>query len=488
MFQIKETGVVREVRQAIASVAGLQNCLNGQQVHFTGEAIGMVMGYKRDEVQVLILKERHEVRSGDPVTGLMEAFEIPVGDAYVGRIVDALGDPIDGKGPIKPSGKRPIFGTAPSVLERTPIEDPMPTGVKILDQMIPIGRGQRELIIGDRKTGKTTLVTDAILNQKGKGVICIYCGIGKPESAINKVVALFQERGAMDYTVIVAGTASSPAGQQYLAPYVACSIGEYFMNKGGHVLVGFDDFTKHAWIYRQLSLLMERAPGREAYPGDIFYLHSRMIELAANLGPERGGGSMTFLPIVETLQGDVTGYVPTNLISMTDGQIYLSTDLFSQGFKPSIDLGLSISRIGSKVQWPAIKELSGTLRLEYIQYRELERLTRLKANISAELEAKLKRGRVVTELIQQNKNGPVALEEQVVILYLLRQGKFDPLPIEQVRFLKTGLIKHLKMEKPELFTLIEKERKLSPEIKDALQIVGNVDLKKCLEKQDGGGS
>lgn len=472
MLQFKETGQVIEIRQTIAKVSGLSTCLNGQQIYFSDDAPGMVVGFTEDEASVLLLKGSQNLRAGDPVYGLREIFDIPVGEAFLGRIVSPLGEPLDGKGPIRTTQRRSIFCDAPAVLDRRPVTDPLGTGVKILDNMIPIGRGQRQLILGDRMTGKTTILTDTILNQKGRGIICIYCLIGKSESALNKVLQLFVESGVMDYTIVVAATASMPVGQQYLAPYSACSIGEPFMYKGQHVLVGFDDFTRHAWIYRQISLLLERSPGREAYPGDIFYLHSQMIERAANLLPEHGGGSMTFLPIVETLQGDVTSYIPTNLISMTDGQIYLSTTLFSEGFKPAIDLGLSVSRIGSKVQWPAIKKLSGMLRLDYLQYRELEKLARVKSGGAEDIETKLKRGRVLTEIIKQDRNRPVPLEEQVVLFYFFREGKLDTISIEQARIFRNCLGRWVNKANPELLSKLAKEKALTPEIeKDLKELV-----------------
>src|SRR3989338_553565 len=468
MLQLKETGKITEIRQAICKVSGLSTCLNGQQIYFPDDAPGMVVGFTEEEASVLLLKANQSLRAGAPVYGLREVFDIPVGDAFLGRIVNPLGEPLDGKGPIKTTTRRSIFCDAPSVLDRRPVVDPIETGVKILDNMIPIGRGQRQLILGDRMTGKTTILTDTILGQKGRGLICIYCLIGKSESALNKVLQLLEEQGALKYSIVVAATAAMPAGQQYLAPYSACSIGEHFMNKGEHVLVGFDDFTRHSWIYRQISLLLERSPGREAYPGDIFYLHSQMIERAANLLEEKGGGSMTFLPIIETLQGDVTSYIPTNLISMTDGQVYLSTTLFSEGFKPAIDLGLSISRIGSKVQWPAIKKLSGSLRLEYIQYRELEKLARVKSGGAEDVEAKLKRGRILTEIIKQDKNRPAPLEEQVVLFYFFRQGKMDSLSIDQARIFRNHLGRWLKEAKPDFSEKLSRERSLTPEVQKEL--------------------
>lgn len=468
MLQIKDTGSVIEIKQTICKVSGLSTCLNGQQVYFSDDAPGMVVGFTEEEASVLLLKGSQGLRTGDPVYGRREIFDIPVGDAFLGRVVNPLGEPIDGVGPIRTSERRSIFCDAPAVLERRPVIDPFETGIKILDLMLPIGRGQRELILGDRMTGKTTILTDTILNQKGKGVVCIYCLIGKSESALNKVLQLLQEHRAMDYTIVVAATASMSPGQQYLAPYSACSIGEHFMHRGRHVLIGFDDFTRHAWIYRQISLLLERSPGREAYPGDIFYLHSQMIERAANLLVEQGGGSMTFLPVVETLQGDVTSYIPTNLISMTDGQVYLSTTLFSEGFKPAIDLGLSISRIGSKVQWPAIKKLSGMLRLEYLQYRELEKLARVQSGGMEEMEAKLKKGRILTEIIKQDKDRPVPLAEQVALFYFFRQGKLDLLSVEQARIFRNHLGRWINEAKPDFSEKLSREKSLTPEIEKEL--------------------
>ncbi len=478
MLQAKETGRVLEIKQTIAKVAGLSTCLYGQKVNFQNDVSGMVMGFNSHEVSVLLLLGKETIRAGDPAYSLFEIFDVPVGEAFLGRIVNALCEPLDNKGPIPHSVRRPVFGEAVPVLERKPVEQPIETGIKILDTMIPIGRGQRELIIGDRMTGKTTLVTDIMLNQKGKGIVCIYCCIGKSEAALNKVIQILEGSGAMEYSIVVAATASSPPAQQYLAPYVACSLGEFFMNQGQHVLVGFDDFTRHAWVYRQLSLLMERSPGRDAYPGDVFYLHSRMIELAANMGEKRGGGSMTFLPIVETLQGDVTGYIPSNLISMTDGQIYVNTELFREGFKPAIDLGLSVSRIGSKVQWPAIKALSGMLRLEYIQYKELERLTRFKSGALEEIEARLKKGRILKELLKQDRNYPVPMEEQVIILYLYREGKLNSFPNEKIRHLQKLILNFVREEKPELLKEIATQKTLTPEIKEALD---KLPLDKMLE-------
>jgi len=355
------------------------------------------------------------------------------------------------------------------VLERTPLKESLETGVKILDMMNPVGKGQRQLILGDRVTGKTTIATDTILNQKGKGVICIYCCIGKAEASLNKVMELFRERGVMDYGIVVAATAASTVGQQYLAPYVAASLGEYFMNeKGRDVFVVFDDLTKHAWVYRQMSLLLERSPGRDAYPGDIFYLHSQLVERAGKLRPERGSGSMTFFPIVETVQGDVTGYIPTNIISMTDGQLYVSTPLFTEGFKPAIDIGLSVSRIGSKVQWPAMRKLAGILRLEYIQYKELEKLTRIKAGVSEAVEKRLRKGKVVASILKQDKNAPVPIVEQIIVLFALANGYMDSLHPDQVGAYQAGVMAQIRQNKPELIEALIEKKDLTEEIKEGL--------------------
>lgn len=468
-IQLKEYGVVSEIKQDIAHVVGLTNCMNGQMVHFEGGSLGVLVGFENGYELVMVVKEGAKIKPGDKLFSTIEACTVPVGDNFLGRMVNGLAEPTDGLGPVKTDRYYPIFGSAPSVLERTPLKEALETGVKILDMMNPVGKGQRQLILGDRVTGKTTIATDTILNQKGKGVICIYCCIGKAEASLNKVMELFRERGVMEYGIVVAATASSTVGQQYLAPYVAASLGEYFMNeKGRDVFIVFDDLTKHAWVYRQMSLLLERSPGRDAYPGDIFYLHSQLVERAGKLRPERGAGSMTFFPIVETVQGDVTGYIPTNIISMTDGQLYVSTPLFTEGFKPAIDIGLSVSRIGSKVQWPAMRKLAGILRLEFIQYKELEKLTRIKAGVSEAVEKRLRKGKVVAAILKQDKNAPVPVVEQVVVLFALANGFMDTLHPDQVGAYQTGVMDQIRRNRPELIeTLIEKQD-LTEEIKEGL--------------------
>lgn len=468
-LQMKEYGVVMEIKQDIAHMSGLTNCMNGQLIHFEGGSQGVIVGFDAEYELGMIVKEGSKIKPGDRLYSTIESCTVPVGENFLGRVVSGLAEPTDGAGPIKCNTRYPVFGTAPAVLERTPLKEALETGVKILDMMNPVGKGQRQLILGDRVTGKTTIATDTILNQKGKGVICIYCSIGKTEASLNRVLELFRERGVMDYAVVVGATAATSVGQQYLAPYVAASIGEYFMyEKGRDVFVVFDDLTKHAWVYRQMSLLLERSPGRDAYPGDIFYLHSQLVERAGKLRPERGAGSMTFFPIVETVQGDVTGYIPTNIISMTDGQLYVSTPLFSEGFKPAIDIGLSVSRIGSKVQWPAMRKLAGILRLEYIQYKELEKLTRIKAGVSEAVENRLRKGRVVAEILKQDKNSPVPVEQQVLILYALANGYMEDVMPEQVGAYHRGLAQKIAADRPDLIEELIAKKDLTETIKEGL--------------------
>ncbi|MBI4342748.1 MAG: F0F1 ATP synthase subunit alpha [Candidatus Omnitrophica bacterium] len=467
-FEIREVGTVKSVRELIARAVGLPSCMNGQMVEFANGARGMVMGFTEHEVQILTFGGKGRIRAGDEIYNRGEEFRVPVGEAFVGRIVNALCEPVDGREPVDAAETHMVFAEAPGVMERIPVDQTMETGTQILDAVIPIAKGQRQLIIGDRMTGKTTLGLDAILNQAGKNVLCLYCCTGKTYSSLMKVVRLFQARGAMDYTTVVAAPASTPVGEQYLSPYTACALGEYFTRRGRDVLLVFDDLTKHAWIYRQLSLLLDRAPGREAYPGDIFYIHSQLLERAGYFSKELGGGSMTFLPICDILQGDVTGYVPSNLVSMTDGQIYLGTELFNKGIRPAIDFGLSVSRIGSKAQWPAMKELSGRLRLEYVQYQELLQMTQLRTSLSSEAEARLKRGETITALLLQDKNQPVAMEEQILHLYALRKGLLDALSLDQVKQFKREFHKAMQEWFPEFDRDLRGVKQLTPEIRRVL--------------------
>lgn len=435
-LELREVGVVREIRESIARVEGLPSVLNGQIVHFGHEGKGMVMGFTQKEVLVLMFSGKERIKAGDEVWSRGEPFTLPVGKGYMGRIVNALCEPCDGKPGIEAEDYLSAFKVAPGVMERKPVTRALDTGVKILDGIIPVAKGQRQLLIGDRMTGKTTIALDTILAQKGHDIICIYCCIGRSYTNLLKVIEIMKEKDALSYSIVIASIASAPVGEQYLAPYTACTLGEYFMMQGKDVFVVFDDLTKHAWVYRQLSLLLDRPPGREAYPGDIFYIHSQLVERAGQMNDANGGGSMTFFPICDTLQGDVTGYVQTNLISMTDGQTVVSAALFNQGVKPAIDFGLSVSRIGNKASAPAMKKLAGKLRLEYLQYKELVRMTQLKTSLSEEANARLRRGEVITELLMQYKHEPSPIEEQVLYLYALKQNILDTLTNQMLKKFK----------------------------------------------------
>jgi len=483
-LQYTEVGTVKAIRGCIVFVRGLRNCINGQLIKFGYGTIGMIVGFNEHEAQVLIIKETDKIKTGDKAVASIEPFETPVGDKFIGRIINPLADPLDGLGPIDFETKYPIFPESPPVLSRQPLKKTLETGIKVLDAMIPIGMGQRELILGDKSTGKTTFVTDTILNQKETGVICIYCAIGKPRSALAKVVQLFKDHGCFKYSIIISAGASAPPGQQYLSPYVACSIAEYFLHQGKNVFVGFDDFTKHAWCYREISLLLGRPPGRDSYPGDIFYLHSKMIERSCYLDEKNGGGSITFFPIVEILEGDLTAFVPSNLISMTDGQIYISSSLFGEGQKPALDLGLSVSRVGSKVQWPAIKSLSGPLRLEYLQYRELLRISKLKAaGHSDEIVEKLKRGAILTEILRQDKDKPVSQEIQVIIFYAFNKRMMNDLFIPEVHIFQSEIAEYAQKKAPDLVKLIREKRKLEPEVEKGITELLNAFIQDILGRR-----
>jgi F-type H+-transporting ATPase subunit alpha len=476
ILKLKEHGVVTEVRQDVVHVTGLTNCMNGQLVKIGEDSQGVIVGFDADYVLVLLVQQRRPVKPGDRVLSTMDQFKVPVGERFLGRRLNALAEPADDAGPVKEDALYPIFAIAPTVLERVPLAQVLPTGTKIVDMTLPIGMGQRMLIIGDRMTGKTTLGVDAILSQKGRDVRCIYCCIGKAEAAVSRVVESLAAADVWSYTIMLAATASDPIGQQYLAPYVACSLGEYFMyEKHANVLVVFDDFTKHAWAYRQISLLLERAPGRDAYPGDIFYIHSQLVERAGKLNAARGSGSMTHLPIVETLQGDVAGYIPSNIISMTDGQIYMNASLFGEGFKPAIDMGLSVSRIGSRVQWKAMKKLAAMIKLEYVRYKELERLTRLKAGVSGEVDRRLRRGKVLEEVLKQDQNAPVPLEEQIMVLYGFENGLLDAIEPQDVRATLASFVKHLRLHRPDLIAALVEKKELTEQIKEGL----NEEIARC---------
>ncbi len=461
-FEVHEIGTILSVRECIVRVKGLPSCINGQIVEFEHGGRGIVLGFNENDVQVLVLDVKGALHVGGKVLSKGEFLHLPVGDAFVGRIVNSLCEPVDDQGAIEAAGRFPVFAEAPGVMDRVPVKETLETGTLLLDAVIPIAKGQRQLLIGDRLTGKTTVAIDAIINQKPRDVICIYCCIGKTNSSLIKILNLFNEKEVMPYSIVVSAVASVSIGEQYLAPYSACMLGEYFMKQGKDVLMVYDDLTKHAWVYRQISLLLERAPGREAYPGDIFYIHSQLMERAGYLKEELGGGSMTFLPIVEVLQGDVTGYVSSNLISMTDGQIYFSTSLFNKGTKPAIDFGLSVSRIGNKAQWPAMKALSSQLRLEYIQYQELLQMTQLRTTgLSKEAEERMKRGQAITQLLIQDKNKPIPMEAEIMYLFALSTGVLDTLSTQDVQKFKVEFVNLVLKEFPSLFTEIRNTQVLN---------------------------
>ncbi len=479
-----EFGTVRCIRGCIVVVTGFKNCINGQLIKFGYGTEGIIVGFDEAEAQVLIVKETEKIKTGDKAIASLEPFNTPVGNKLIGRIVNPLGETLDGLGPLEYDQMAPIFIEAPPILTRAPLCKTLETGIKVLDTMIPVGYGQRELILGDKMTGKTTIATDTILNQKHTGVICIYCCIGKARSSLAKVVQLFLDHDCFDYSLIVSATASSPPGQQYLAPYVACSIGEYFMKQGKDVFAVFDDFTKHAWCYREISLLLGRPPGRDSYPGDIFYLHSRMIERAAFMDKDHGGGSMTFFPIVEILEGDLTGYISSNLVSMTDGQIYMSTPLFGEGHKPAVDLGLSVSRVGSKVQWPIVKKLSGSLRLEYVQYKELMRISKLKSSgQSDEAQQQLKGGEILGELLKQDKDSPVPSEAEAFIFYALSKKILYEMTIPEVKVFQQEVLDFARQKNPNLVKIIRERKKLDDEISKGMDEVLAAYLKEVVAKR-----
>ncbi len=471
-LQYTEVGYVKSIRGCIVIVEGFTSCINGQLIQFGFGTMGMILGFNEKEAHVLIIKQASEIKTGDEVRASLEPFNVPVGKNFVGRIVTSLCEPFDSLGPIKEDAYYPIFPPAPGILERQVLCNPLETGTKVLDSMIPIGLGQRQLILGNKMTGKTTIITDTILNQKKTGVICIYCAIGKARSQLARVVQLFQDHDAFDYTIIVAAPSSSPPGQQYLAPYVACSLGEYFMQRGQNVFVGFDDFTKHAWCYREISLLLGRPPGRDSYPGDIFYLHSKMIERACFLDEEKGSGTMTFLPIVEVLEGDLTAFVPSNLVSMTDGQIMLDSAMFGEGQKPALDLGLSVSRTGTKVQWPIVKDMSGPLRLEFLQFRETQKSSRLRSGPQTDEQIeKVKNGEILTQLLQQDKDSPVSMEVLVFIFFAFNGKYLHELEMAQILQFQEEILGFVEKKDPELLKILRERRKMDDEINKGLTAV-----------------
>jgi F-type H+/Na+-transporting ATPase subunit alpha len=465
---VSETGSVISVGDGIARLYGLQNAMAGELIEFGPDTVGLALNLEEDQVGAVLLGDYSHVREGDQVRRTGRIMSVPVGEAMVGRVVNALGQPIDGKGPIQTTETIPIERLAPGVVDRQPVKQPLQTGIKAIDAMIPIGRGQRELIIGDRQTGKTTVALDTIINQRGQDVICIYVAIGQKRSTVAQVVRALEEHGAMDYSIVVAATASDPAPMQYIAPYAGCAIGEYFRDTKRHALCVYDDLSKHAAAYREISLLLRRPPGREAYPGDVFYLHSRLLERAAKLSDEKGGGSLTALPFIETQAGDVSAYIPTNVISITDGQIYLEGDLFNANIRPAINVGLSVSRVGGSAQIKAMKAVAGTLRLDLAQYRELAAFAQFGSDLDKSSQQQLSRGKRWVEVLKQGPYSPIPVEKQVAIIYAGNNGFLDDLPVEDIRRFEAELYQFLDNSRPEVLKNIREKRELNDEIKRQL--------------------
>ena len=458
-----EIGYVISVGDGISKVHGLDKCKANELLEFSNGTFGMALNLEENSVSAVLLGTDVGISEGSLVKRTGRVVSVPVGDAMIGRVVNALGQPIDAKGPINADGYSPIERRAYGIIERKSVSVPLQTGIKAIDSMIPIGRGQRELIIGDRQTGKTVIATDTIINQKGKGVICIYVAIGQKQSTVTNVVDTLYKNGAMDYTIVVSATASESAPLQYIAPYSGCAMGEYFMDKGRDVLVVYDDLSKHAVAYRALSLLIRRPPGREAYPGDVFYLHSRLLERAARLAPEYGGGSLTALPIIETQAGDVSAYIPTNVISITDGQIFLETELFHAGVRPAVNPGISVSRVGGNAQIKAMKKVSGTLKLLYSQYRELQGFAQFGSDLDQDTKARLDQGARIVEVLKQDRNSPIAVELQIAIIYAVVNNLLRDVAVEDVHRFEEELSEYLVATKEELLASIRDTGVLSPE-------------------------
>ena len=459
----QETGKVIWVGDGIATVYGIDHAVYGEIVVFENGLKGMVQDIRRNEIGCILFGKDTGIKEGTKVVRTRKKAGIPVGDAYTGRIINALGEPIDGKGEIKAEEYRPIEQDAPGILDRKSVNTPMETGILAIDSMFPIGRGQRELIIGDRQTGKTAIATDTILNQKGKDVICVYVAIGQKASSVAKLVSTLQQHDAMDYTIVLSSTASDPASLQYIAPYAGTALAEYFMYKGKDVLIVYDDLSKHAVAYRALSLLLERSPGREAYPGDVFYLHSRLLERSSRLSDELGGGSITALPIIETQAGDLSAYIPTNVISITDGQIFLESDLFFSGMRPAVNVGLSVSRVGGAAQTKAMKKATGSIRIDLAQFREMEVFTQFSSDLDESTKEQLAHGNVLMELLKQPLCHPMSLAEQVITLCLANNGVFDKIPVSQVKEVQKNLLAHMADAHPELVKEITEQKVLTDE-------------------------
>ena len=468
-IEVSETGVVILVGDGIAKASGLDKCMAGELVEFPDGSYGMAQNLEEETVSIVILGSDQGIKEGDIVKRTGKVVSVPVGKNLIGRVVNALGEPIDGKGAIEAEAFKAIESPAPGIIERKHVSVPLQTGIKAIDSMIPIGRGQRELIIGDRQTGKTTIATDTILNQKGKNVICIYVAIGQKRSTVAQVVDNLTLGGAMDYTIVVSATASELAPMQYIAPYSGCTMGEYFMHQGKDVLVIYDDLSKHAVAYRAISLLIRRPPGREAYPGDVFYLHSRLLERAAQLSPELGGGSLTALPIIETQAGDVSAYIPTNVISITDGQIFLETELFNSGIMPAVNPGISVSRVGGDAQIKAMKKVAGSLKLLYSQYRELQSFAQFGSDLDADTKQRLALGERIVAVLKQKNNSPKEVAQQVCIIYAVTKGYLTAIPVDQIPEFEKRLEEHMENLHSDVLEAIRSTGKLEPETEEALK-------------------
>jgi len=462
---VSEIGTVTYIGDGVAKVYGLDNCMNLELLEFPNGVFGMALNLEEDAVGAILFGEDKLVKEGDIVKRTGKVMETPVGEALVGRVVNAIGQPIDGKGPINTKETRRVEVVAPGIIRRQPVNQPLQTGIKAIDSMIPIGRGQRELVIGDRQIGKTAILIDTIINQKGGDVICIYCAVGQRRPAVVNTVQKLEEMGAMGHTIVVVATASEPAPMQYIAPYVACSMGEYFRDNGKHAFIAYDDLTKQAQSYRQLSLILRRPPSREAYPGDVFYLHSRLLERAARMSDEHGGGSLTAIPVIETQAGDVSGYIPTNVISITDGQIYLEPELFFGGIRPAVNAGLSVSRVGGAAQIKAMKQVAGMLRLDLAQYRELAAFAQFASDLDKATLAQIERGRRMVELLKQDQYVPMPVDEQVILIFAGTQGFLDDVPVDSIPSFEEGFMRYIRAEKQDLKKEIMEKKVLDDDLK-----------------------
>ena len=452
--ELSDTGKIFNVGDNIASIYGLDDVMAGELLEFPGEVYGMALNLEKETVGAVLLGDEDGIKEDDIVKRTGKIVEVPVGDALIGRVVDPLGNPIEGRGSIKTDKTRPIEAEAPGIMDRRSVYQPLQTGIKAIDAMVPIGKGQRELVIGDKQTGKTSILTDTILNQKGKDIICIYVAIGQKKSTVAQLVSSLRDYGAMDYTIVVSATASESAPLQYLAPYAGTAMGEEFMYQGKDVLIIYDDLSKHAVAYREMSLLLRRPPGREAYPGDVFYLHSRLLERSAKLSDELGGGSMTAIPVIETQEGDVSSYIPTNVISITDGQIYLQPELFHSGIRPAVDPGISVSRVGGAAQIKSMKKLASELKLAYSQYRELAAFSQFGSDLDADTKARLEQGERIVEILKQDEHNPLPVEEQVVTVYSVLNGLFDDVEINEIHNFEKELCFYIRKNKPSIYEKI----------------------------------